>query len=180
MTARKPSELVGRAPEIRVAAECMGRIRAKARIGKAPGPAVLPRRGGARERIRKDRQSASDAVNTSAPSGRRRPRSDVSCTSWLVPHRKPFRVLDAAGLMSPHGELHAVAGAELPHAAGHGACADVQLSTRLRAPSFLMRLATVLVLMYSSVAISSLVRPCATGTRTSSSRAVSGSRGRRP
>src|SRR5215212_2162223 len=59
--------------------------------------------------------------------------------------------------------------------------AHMATSTRFRAPSFRMRLArwalTVLGVMYSSLAISSLVRPWATGTRTSSSRAVSGSIG---
>ena len=54
-------------------------------------------------------------------------------------------------------------------------------STRLRAPSLLMRLArwvfVVLRLMYSSSAISALVRPRATVASTSSSRAVSGSVG---
>ena len=54
-------------------------------------------------------------------------------------------------------------------------------STRLRAPSLLMRLArcdfTVLRLMQRSSAISALVRPRATVTNTSSSRSVSGSSG---
>src|SRR4029453_15665437 len=59
--------------------------------------------------------------------------------------------------------------------------AHMATSTRFRAPSFRMRLArwalTVLGVMYSSLAISLLVRPWATGTRSSSSRAVSGSIG---
>lgn len=38
-------------------------------VVRAARPAVLPRRGGARERIFEDRLAASDAVNTSAPFG---------------------------------------------------------------------------------------------------------------
>ena len=55
------------------------------------------------------------------------------------------------------------------------------ISTRFLAPSLFIRLArcvlTVLRLMWSSSAISALVRPRATVTRTSSSRAVRGSIG---
>src|SRR4051794_22076079 len=57
--------------------------------------------------------------------------------------------------------------------------AHMASSTGFRAPSLRMRLArwalTVLGVMQSSLGISSLARPWATGTRTSSSRAVSGS-----
>src|SRR5215207_1918611 len=59
--------------------------------------------------------------------------------------------------------------------------AHMAISTRFRAPSLDIRLArwdfAVLRLMWSSSAISALVRPRATVTRTSSSRAVNGSRG---
>jgi hypothetical protein len=59
--------------------------------------------------------------------------------------------------------------------------AHIAISTRFRASSLRMRLTrwvlTVLMLMWSSSAISLLVRPRATGTRISSSRLVSGSMG---
>ena len=59
--------------------------------------------------------------------------------------------------------------------------AQIAISTRFRAPSLAIRLAmwvfTVLSVMYSSAAISLLVRPRATAARTCSSRSVSGSTG---